>query len=113
VSAQAEVVEIRWSGEGRFEHQATVAPAKFVELCGNQIDPILRKRTLRFGHAGRSANTLAFALAALELLEHALESAGGAGSGEHGQKRAMLWHQRAPRQMSSRPPSLAHRHAPR
>ena len=34
LSAQAEVVEIRWSGEGRFEHQATVAPAKFVELCG-------------------------------------------------------------------------------
>ena len=34
LSAQAEVVDIRWSGEGRFEHHATVAPAKFVELCG-------------------------------------------------------------------------------
>ena len=34
MAAQAEIVEIRWSGDGRFEHQATVAPAKFVELCG-------------------------------------------------------------------------------
>lgn len=34
LAAQAEIVDIRWSGEGRFEHHATVAPAKFVELCG-------------------------------------------------------------------------------
>lgn len=30
----AEILDIRWSGEGRFEHQTTVAPNKFVELCG-------------------------------------------------------------------------------
>ncbi len=34
MAAHAEIVEIRWSGDGRFEHQTTVAPAKFVELCG-------------------------------------------------------------------------------
>lgn len=34
LAAQAEIVDIRWSAEGRFEHRATVAPAKFVELCG-------------------------------------------------------------------------------
>ena len=33
-AARAEVVEIRWTGDGRFDHQATLAPAKFVELCG-------------------------------------------------------------------------------
>ena len=33
-AAQAEIVDIRWTGDGRFDHQATVAPAKFVELCG-------------------------------------------------------------------------------
>ena len=33
-AAQAEIVDISWAGDGRFEHRATVAPAKFVELCG-------------------------------------------------------------------------------
>jgi hypothetical protein len=31
---QADIIDIRWSAEGRFEHQTTVAPTKFVELCG-------------------------------------------------------------------------------
>ena len=34
MAAQAEIVEIRWASDGRFEHRATIAPAKFVELCG-------------------------------------------------------------------------------
>ena len=34
MSAQAEIVDIRWTIDARCEHQATVAPAKFVELCG-------------------------------------------------------------------------------
>lgn len=33
-AAQAQVVNIRWSVEGRFVHQGTVAAGKFVELCG-------------------------------------------------------------------------------
>lgn len=30
----AEVIEIRWSTEQRFEHRLTLAPGKFAELCG-------------------------------------------------------------------------------
>lgn len=30
----AEIVDIRWSAEQRFEHRFTVAPGKFAELCG-------------------------------------------------------------------------------
>ena len=33
-SAHAEVVDIRWSADGRFTHQGTIAAGKFVELCG-------------------------------------------------------------------------------
>ena len=33
-AASAEVVDIKWSGEGRFVHEARVAPGEFVELCG-------------------------------------------------------------------------------
>lgn len=33
-AAQAEIVDIGWTRDGRFAHQATIAPAKFVELCG-------------------------------------------------------------------------------
>ena len=32
--ARAEVVDIRWSADGRFTHQATIATGKFVEVCG-------------------------------------------------------------------------------
>lgn len=31
---RAEIVDIRWSAEQRFEHRFTVAPGKFAELCG-------------------------------------------------------------------------------
>ena len=31
--AQAEIVEIRFNEQGRFEHAAPVAPGKFVEIC--------------------------------------------------------------------------------
>ena len=34
IAATAEVVDIRWSAEGRFVHEASVAPGGFVELCG-------------------------------------------------------------------------------
>jgi hypothetical protein len=34
VAAPAALVDISWSPQGRFNHQASVAPAKFVELCG-------------------------------------------------------------------------------
>ena len=34
LAASAEIVDIRWSGEGRFVHQTRVAPGEFVELCG-------------------------------------------------------------------------------
>ena len=32
--AQADVVDIAWDANGRFEHDLTVAPAKFAEVCG-------------------------------------------------------------------------------
>ena len=32
--AAAEIVDIQWSGDGRFLHATRVAPGKFVELCG-------------------------------------------------------------------------------
>ena len=32
-TAGAEIVDIHWSAEGRFVHQASLAPGKFVELC--------------------------------------------------------------------------------
>jgi hypothetical protein len=32
--ARAEVVEIRWDVQGRFEHAAVVAPGQFAEVCG-------------------------------------------------------------------------------
>jgi hypothetical protein len=32
--ARAELVEIRWDAQGRFEHAALVAPGKFAEVCG-------------------------------------------------------------------------------
>lgn len=32
-AARAEILTIKWSGEGRFMHKTTVAPGKFVELC--------------------------------------------------------------------------------
>lgn len=32
--AQAEIVDIAWSGDGRFERRLTVAPGKFAEVCG-------------------------------------------------------------------------------
>jgi hypothetical protein len=31
---RAEIVEIRWSAEQRFEHRVSVAPGRFAELCG-------------------------------------------------------------------------------
>lgn len=33
-AAQAEIIDITWSGEGRFERRTTVAPGKFAEVCG-------------------------------------------------------------------------------
>lgn len=33
-AAGAELVDIRWASDGRFLHQASIAPGKFVELCG-------------------------------------------------------------------------------
>ncbi len=33
-AACAEVIDIQWSGEGRFVHETRVAPGEFVELCG-------------------------------------------------------------------------------
>lgn len=33
-AASAEIVDIQWSGDGRFEHSTSVAPGKFVEVCG-------------------------------------------------------------------------------
>ncbi|MGN6830138.1 hypothetical protein [Paucibacter sp. M5-1] len=33
-AARAELVEIRWSESGRFEHKASIAPAQFAEVCG-------------------------------------------------------------------------------
>lgn len=32
--AQAEIVDIAWSGDGRFERRLTVVPGKFAEVCG-------------------------------------------------------------------------------
>ena len=33
-AAGADVIDIQWSGKGRFIHEARVAPGEFVELCG-------------------------------------------------------------------------------
>ncbi len=33
-AARAEIVDIRWSADGRFEHQGLIKAGKFVELCG-------------------------------------------------------------------------------
>jgi FKBP-type peptidyl-prolyl cis-trans isomerase 2 len=33
-AAAAEIVDIQWSADGRFQHASSVAPGKFVELCG-------------------------------------------------------------------------------
>lgn len=33
-AARAEIVDIAWSGDGRFERRMTVAPGKFAEVCG-------------------------------------------------------------------------------
>lgn len=35
--AQAGVVDIAWSPEGRFEHVAQVEPGRFVEVCGRLV----------------------------------------------------------------------------
>lgn len=32
-AAQAEIVDVAWNGEGRFERRLTVAPGKFAEAC--------------------------------------------------------------------------------
>ena len=32
--ARADVVDIKWSGDGRFAHQSTVAAGKVAEVCG-------------------------------------------------------------------------------
>lgn len=33
-AVRAEIVDISWSGDGRFERRLTVAPGKFAEVCG-------------------------------------------------------------------------------
>jgi hypothetical protein len=33
-AARAEIVDIAWSDDGRFERRMTVAPGKFAEVCG-------------------------------------------------------------------------------
>lgn len=33
-AVSAELVDIRWPSDGRYVHQASIAPGKFVELCG-------------------------------------------------------------------------------
>ena len=32
--ARADIVDIAWGAEGRFEHRFEIAPGKFAELCG-------------------------------------------------------------------------------
>ena len=32
--ARADVVDIKWSGDGHFAHEGAVAPGKFTEVCG-------------------------------------------------------------------------------
>ena len=34
MAAQAEIIDIAWSDQGRFERRVTVAPGKFAEACG-------------------------------------------------------------------------------
>lgn len=31
--AKAELIQVTWDSNGRYEHQLTVAPAKFAEVC--------------------------------------------------------------------------------
>ena len=33
-AVSAELVDIRWPSDGRYVHQASIAPGKFIELCG-------------------------------------------------------------------------------
>jgi hypothetical protein len=35
--AMAEVIDIDWGAQGRFERQVTVAPGKFAEVCGRLV----------------------------------------------------------------------------
>ena len=35
-AAQAEVIDIAWSGDGRFERRVMVEPGKFAEVCGKR-----------------------------------------------------------------------------
>lgn len=35
--ARADVVDINWSGDGRFAHEGTVAAGKFAEVCGKLL----------------------------------------------------------------------------
>lgn len=34
LAAPAEIIELTWSDQGRFERRMTVAPGKFAEVCG-------------------------------------------------------------------------------
>ena len=43
-SARAELVEIAWSPEGRFEHRFEIAPGQFAELCG----PLVQGQAVRW-----------------------------------------------------------------
>ena len=40
--AWGELIEIEWTGAGRFEQSRTVAPGKFLEICGklNKAQPV-------------------------------------------------------------------------
>lgn len=42
--ARAELVEIAWSPEGRFEHRFEIGPGQFAELCG----PLVQGQAVRW-----------------------------------------------------------------
>ena len=51
--AGAAIVDIQWSSDGRFEHKSSVAPGKFVELCGK----LAAGNRVRWSFEGTAATT--------------------------------------------------------
>ena len=46
-AAQAEIVDLKWSDNGRFQHSTELAPGKFAELCG----PLQRGQSVKWTFA--------------------------------------------------------------
>jgi hypothetical protein len=50
-ATQAEVIDIQWTGNGRFDKALSVAPGKFAEVCGK----LVKGRTVEWSFKAESA----------------------------------------------------------